>query len=441
MITLPSTFEDRMRLILGDEYGAFYAALQEEPPVSIRYNREKEVSMPQDNVVPWCNAAKYLPERPVFTLDPLLHGGVYYVQEASSMFMEQVVAQLPKDKPLRALDLCAAPGGKSTHLANCLPENSLLVSNEVVRNRVNILSENMTKWGNPNVVVSHNDPKDFTGLSSFFDVIVIDAPCSGEGMFRKDPQAIEEWSENNVKLCVERQRRIIGDAWEALCEEGWLVYSTCTYNREENEENVQWIMKELGAEHIGIPLQGSWGVTESDYGYRFYPHRTKGEGFFISVLRKKSGINGHYRSSSKATHLQIVKNAPSWLSGDFVIVQQDVFLQARPTLWMNEMERLKQSLRVVQTGIPFGEIKGKDIVPHTALALSTGLKADSFPTEQVSADDALHFLHRDAIKLQSKENGYHLISCQNHPLGFVKNLGTRCNNLYPNHWRIRMDIL
>ncbi len=439
MITLPKAFHDRMQNLLGNDYGSFYDSLQQAAPVSIRHNRKKTGSLPQKDVVAWCEAGRYLPERPVFTLDPLLHAGTYYVQEASSMFMEQAAALIAGDHPLHVLDLCAAPGGKSTHLVDCLPAGSLLVSNEVIRHRVNVLAENLCKWGNPHVAVTHNDPKDFAALPSFFDVVLIDAPCSGEGMFRKDPQAVNEWSVDNVQHCAERQRRIVGDVWGTLREGGWLIYSTCTYNREENENNVQRIIKELGAELVRIPLQPAWNITESDYGYRFYPHKTRGEGFFISLLRKKSAAPAG--RSPKIPRPAIAKNVPQWLSGDFITVQHDAFLQTRPAELMNDIALLQSRLRVLQAGVQTGEIKGKDIIPHTAIALCTALRPDAFPCEEVDLNDALHFLHRDNISLKTNNRGYQLITFQGQPLGFVKNLGNRCNNLYPNNWRIRMDIL
>ena len=257
-------------------------ALETKPPTSVRVN-DKIAYQPSSENVAWCKSGYYLDERPLFTADPLFHAGVYYVQEASSMFLEQAVKQyFPMADTV--LDLCAAPGGKSTLLSQTLAESSLLVSNEIIRSRAYILAENLIKWGNPNVVVTNNEPKDFAILGGFFDAIVIDAPCSGEGMFRKDAGAVEEWSEYNVTLCAARQTEIVSSVWDALKTDGILVYSTCTFNREENEENVQWICNELGAEVLSIDLQGNSDITKSDFGYRFYPHKTKGEGFFISVL-------------------------------------------------------------------------------------------------------------------------------------------------------------
>ena len=270
-MNLPASFIDYTRALLGnEEYEKLAAALQQEPPVSIRINKlrmkEEGLSSLTDssarfsfNKVPWASDGYYLDERLTFTFDPLFHAGCYYVQEASSMFVEQVLRQYV-ESPVVMLDLCAAPGGKSTHARSVLPEGSLLVANEVIRNRSQVLAENLTKWGHPDVVVTNNDPADFSALPSFFDVILTDVPCSGEGMFRKDPVAVEEWSPENVEICWQRQRRIIADIWPCLKPGGILIYSTCTYNSKEDEENVCWIQQEFGAELLPLEVQDEWNT-------------------------------------------------------------------------------------------------------------------------------------------------------------------------------------
>ena len=250
MNTLPALFEERMRKLLPEESEAFFAALQTEPPVSIRLNPGKPVPIsrlfPDEQIglpVSWCESAYYLKSRPVFTLDPCLHSGTYYVQEASSMFLYHIFGQILPAHPVRVLDLCAAPGGKSTLIASRLSSGSLLVANEVIRSRAGILKENMIKWGTSHVVVTNNDPADFHHLKGAFDIIVVDAPCSGEGMFRKDPGAIQEWNESNLQLCSERQQRILADIWPCLKPSGFLVYSTCTYNPGENEAILERLIR------------------------------------------------------------------------------------------------------------------------------------------------------------------------------------------------------
>lgn len=258
-MALPIDFITRTRALLGDEYTELEKALMADVPVSIRMNPKKSDKHPEATPVPWSHWGYYLPERLSFTFDPLFQNGTYYVQEASSMFLEQAIKAYVKD-PVVCLDLCAAPGGKSTHLLSLLPEGSVLVSNEVIRSRSYILAENIQKWGYPNHVVTNNDPAELGELTHLFDVIVTDVPCSGEGMFRKDTDSTGEWSVANVELCASRQRRILHDIWNALKPGGLLVYSTCTYNTEEDEENIQYIIDELGAEPLSIPIDHTWGV-------------------------------------------------------------------------------------------------------------------------------------------------------------------------------------
>lgn len=280
-MNLSAEFVERTRKLMGEEaYNELETALQGDAPVSIRVNRAKcleggegksnhDISLVADaESVPWSSMGVYLSRRPTFTFDPLFHAGCYYVQEASSMFVEQVLRTYVSE-PAVMLDLCAAPGGKSTHARSVLPEGSLLVANEVMRNRSQVLAENLIKWGNADVVVTNNDPADFSGLTDLFDVILTDVPCSGEGMFRKDPVAVDEWSVDNVQVCWQRQRRILADIWSALKSGGLLIYSTCTYNKEEDEENVAWIAHELGAEILEVPVSPEWGITGNLIGGEF----------------------------------------------------------------------------------------------------------------------------------------------------------------------------
>ena len=272
-------------------------ALETEPVVSIRLNDKIDcLTFDADTEeVPWHEDGYYLSKRPQFTLDPLFHAGCYYVQEASSMFLGEVLNQHVKRDSI-VLDMCAAPGGKSTLISQYLGEEGLLVSNEVVRQRVFILSENIQKWGNGNTVVTHNYAADFGNkLQNLFDCILVDAPCSGEGMFRKDAGAVEEWSQKNVNECVSRQCQILDEVWDALKPGGVLIYSTCTFNQEENEKNVQWIIDELGAEVLPVAHDASWGIVEGSVGYHFYPHKVKGEGLYMCALRKKGESGASFR--------------------------------------------------------------------------------------------------------------------------------------------------
>ena len=447
MSGIPLPFIQSLQNLLGAETGDLLEALQQAAPVSIRYNREKTASgkFARETPVAWCPDGVYLAERPAFTLDPLLHGGAYYVQEASSMFLAQLAPAVQSfGDRCRILDLCAAPGGKSTLLAGLLPPGGLLVANEIIRSRAAILLENLAKWGFSNVVVTHNDPQQFEKLAGAFDILLIDAPCSGEGMFRKDAAAIKEWSPAHVRLCADRQRRIVAGAWNALREGGLLIYSTCTFNRDENDTNVQWIQNDLGAERVSLPLLPAWGIVESEAGYRFYPHRVQGEGFFVSVLRKTTPPRPVRRSAhEKANHRMALKAAipvEKWLSGQFVFESRNNIIHALPPAQQTFIAQLSQQLHVLQAGVAVGEQKGTAVIPAAALALSTALQPAAFPKVEADISTALHFLRRDTVRLNFAEKDFLLLAYNRLPLGFVKHLGYRTNNLYPAAWRIRMTV-
>jgi 16S rRNA C967 or C1407 C5-methylase (RsmB/RsmF family)/NOL1/NOP2/fmu family ribosome biogenesis protein len=447
-MVLPADFISETRALLGDEYPLLEAALQAHPAVSIRLNPAKGLkNLPADRVG-WCDAGYYLPERPAFTFDPLFHAGAYYVQEASSMFLEQAIRTYAGG-PVKCLDLCAAPGGKSTHLLTALPGGSLLVSNEVIRSRSYILAENTTKWGNPHVIVTHNDPKEIGGLTHFFDMIVVDAPCSGEGMFRKNPESISEWSAGNVALCASRQRRILHDSWDALKPGGILIYSTCTYNLEENEENLHYILTQLGAEALPVPVKEAWNITGPlTYSYpvhRFFPHKTKGEGFFLAVVRKKEGGAPSYRKKQKKERCNAKSVIPAgpcnWLLQPeaYQIEMRENTITAFPLSVAGYLQTIAAHLQIVSSGVSLGEVKGKDVVPCHSLAMSTAFNRAAFPVADLSRDDAIRYLRKEAITLpDALPKGYVLAAYKGYPLGFVKHMGNRSNNLYPQEWRIRI---
>ncbi|NDV65629.1 methyltransferase RsmF C-terminal domain-like protein [Bacteroides sp. 224] len=453
-MNIPIDFIEQTRTLLGDaECDKLINALAENSPVSLRLNSSKWKNCQQEipdtltDRVPWCDTGFYLDERLTFTFDPLFHAGAYYVQEASSMFLEQAVKAY-FSQPATVLDLCAAPGGKSTHLRSCLPGGSLLVANEVIRSRSQILAENITKWGHTDVVVTNNDPADFSSLYSFFDAIVADVPCSGEGMFRKDPESMKEWSLANVEICRQRQRRIIADVWPSLKPGGLLLYSTCTYNTKENEENVAWISEELGAEILPIQTSGFPEITGNLLGedfpvYRFLPHKTKGEGFFLAVLRK------HEDASVREANLKKHKNSKfdfkeQWLkdSNRFQLLLNGQTVSALREEYVGKAALLQQELRIVQRGVALGEIKGKDVVPAHALAMSNEYASGSFFVWEISYEDAIAYLRKEAIVLDDEvPKGYILLTYRQLPLGFVKNIGNRANNLYPQEWRIRTGFM
>jgi len=435
---LPEAFIIRTKELLGDEWAAFEQALNEESPTSIRLNPRKitpdllSEALPLSEPVQWTTAGYYLSNRPSFTLDPLFHAGCYYVQEASSMILEHFVRNY-FPQPAKVLDLCAAPGGKSTHLSALLPDESLPVANEVIRSRANILAENLIKWGNPNTLVTQNDPAEIGKfLPAFFDVIVADLPCSGEGMFRKDPVAVSEWSVNNVRLCAERQRRIIADIWQALKPGGILIYSTCTYNREENEENIEWICREFDAELLEEPR-------------RLMPHQTKGEGFFIAGIRK--GGTKNERRKTKGEEYKTSNPSPFALClsppNTFTFVSDNTRRIAVPAIHYSDYLQVKNKLKIIFAGVTLGEMKGQDRIPAHALAMSNALSETAFPCFEVDKETALSYLRKEVLLTIPQElpNGYVLITYRKHPLGFVKNIGTRANNLYPQEWRVRKQSI
>ena len=463
-MNLPQTFIERTRQLLGeDTYPAFQEALANEVPVSIRLNLTKCDKPVKGEPIPWATSGVYLRNRPTFTFDPLFHAGCYYVQEASSMFVERVLREYVKE-PVVMLDLCAAPGGKSTLCRSALPEGSLLVANEVMRNRSQILAENLVKWGHPEVVVTNNDPADFTDLTHLFDVILTDVPCSGEGMFRKDPVAVDEWSLENVDICWRRQRRILTDIWPALKPGGLLIYSTCTFNREEDEDNVAWIARELGAEILPVSIEEDWGITGNLIGkdfpvYRFLPHRAKGEGFFLAVLRKHEGecdetpsrklflssrMDKKKKGKDAKQSLAIPREAKAWLNGTdaYELTVNGTMVEAFPKSFLDIYSLLKPSLKVLHAGVTLGEIKGKDLIPHHSLAMSTALEEGVFPKAELTYEQAIAYLRKEGLVLDaSVPRGYVLVTYHQVPLGFVKNIGNRANNLYPQEWRIRSGYL
>ncbi len=607
---LSEDFICQMRALLGDDADAFLqSAAQTDATVSIRLNRRKNLKNPDEasfsvyacenvpasvsnenasalsgtlagyvserplsaasfeNVsllekaspVPWCPLGYYLSQRPSFTLDPLFHAGAYYVQEASSMFLWTAVRQALQvmdleNKPLIVLDLCAAPGGKSTLLLDILPEGSVLVANEIVHSRANILAENLTKWGSPNVIVTEAKPEDLDGL---YDLILTDVPCSGEGMFRKDEQAVAHWNPVNVAMCAERQRDIMQAIWPRLRPGGCLIYSTCTFNTQENEENVAWIASTLGAEPVYVDTQALLGKSYEELGIvsalfsscpftlseidsnqvsddyvsrwlagkasrrmsgngisfsedreelrlvswperlpvaRFMFHRSRGEGLFMALLQKDASsenddaavLNGRAKNakpnakSNAKSSFNIVKMPPFAAAclrhpEDYTCVEIAGRIHAMTPDVLALYETLsKRKLRMHLAGICLGEIKGKDFVPDTALALSTAIDYDfsacrsesalvssastsvsaseavsdtasasdsaekTLPIANIDKATALSYLRREAIVLDaSVPKGYVLLCHQHLPIGWVKNLGNRANNLYPNEWRIR----
>ena len=421
---LPLAFTDYTRSLFGDNlYHTFLKGLGETAPVSIRLNPFKLAETthkvnPELNPhpIPWCKEGYWLDTRPNFTFDPLLHAGAYYVQEASSMFLSHVLQHLVK-QPVMALDLCAAPGGKTTCARTSLPTGSFLFSNEPIGKRAQILAENVQKFGHEGVAVTNNYPRDYKKTKLGFDVIIADVPCSGEGMFRKDPQSIEEWSLQNVENCWQLQRSIIADIWDNLKPGGILIYSTCTFNAHEDEENIAWILNEYDAELLSVPTEEAWNITGSLIDnplkdgrefpvYRFIPGKTRGEGIFMAIIRKR----GENKTLINKTTIDVDK----------------AIVEAR------------KRLRILSHGVKDGMQKGKNIIPDHTLALSFSTDKSAYPNVEVDYQTAIAYLRHEAIVLSSDApRGIVLLTYKGYPIGFAKNLGNRANNLYPQEWRIK----
>ena len=446
---MPIEFLNRIRSQFPSEFERFIQSIDQEPAISLRTNPRKFNLPVTPERIPWSETGFFLNERPSFTLDPIFHSGAYYVQEASSMFVEQAFRQIEHRKSRIVLDLCAAPGGKSTHLLSLIDAGDLLVSNEVIRSRVPVLDENIRKWGNQNVVICSNDPTDFSNLDGLFDVILVDAPCSGEGLFRRDASAIQQWSVDNTNLCATRQRRILSDIWPSLKNGGYLIYSTCTFNPEENEKNLKALAESNSVESIRIPLQEDWGVEEIEHnglvGYRFLPHKVKGEGFFLTLIRKKEGRDSFPISKRIKSRLEKMPRqfaeVRSWLSStDSEFFAKSEFLIAFPESKIQVLNALSDQLRIISFGLPVAQFKKNDLLPEHTFALSVDRNPDIFETIELDLRDALLFQKKDEIRISSTAKGWLLVQYQGVPLGFVKNLGNRVNNYFPKEWRIRMAL-
>jgi 16S rRNA C967 or C1407 C5-methylase (RsmB/RsmF family)/NOL1/NOP2/fmu family ribosome biogenesis protein len=441
-MNLPEAFLEQLRGLLPDEWERLAGAItSSEPSVAVRVNAARGVAVPDGaRRVPWCDQGFYTEGRPSFTFDPDWHAGRYYVQDASSMFISHVIRHFVHD-PVRYLDLCAAPGGKTTAAIQALPPQSLVVANEIVPPRARVLADNVIRWGAPRCVVTSNAPAQIGKFTHFFDVIAADVPCSGEGMMRKDAEAVSQWSPDLVTQCAQRQREILKDVWQALRPGGLLIYSTCTYNRQENEEIADYVLQELGATSLEVPVEASWNIHPaigSDaHGYRFMPHRVDGEGLFMAVFRKDGNAPRQDFRIKEKNIKKVDEMGKKWLSAPeaFILDQQGDLSIAVPQDIRREVAAMRDSLNVLHAGVELATVMGRKMVPHHALALSLARAEDAFPTCEVDYPTALRYLRGESITIDAPR-GYVLIACDGAILGFANNLGNRANNLYPKPLRI-----
>lgn len=457
-LQLPPAFLQRVQEQLGPEYQAFIDAMSAPAVISLRTNPLKTHPSAED-YVPWHPLAYFLDERPSFVADPLFHAGAYYVQEASSMLLYQMVDWT---QDMHILDLCAAPGGKSTLIAGAMSENSVLLANEVIPSRAGVLAENLTRWGHPNVLVSQNEPKAFRDCKDLFDLVVVDAPCSGEGMFRKDPRAIGEWSPEAVTHCAVRQRDILADVVDCVKPGGTLIYSTCTWSQEENEEVIEWLLDEYGEEFEidAKSMEAAWGAKGveirgiSHAAYRCWPHHIRGEGLFLCRLRRKGMASSEIeREPAPRRHRKKGKqpqpSVPHWQPW------VDAFLHDPKALIFSEkndkvygyskplskfLQRLPNTLRLIKKGVYLGKLFRKGINPSQELAMSPSLKED-LPSMELTLEQAQAYLKKEDLPQGDKpRSGYLIARYRGVALGWLKGAGHRLKNHYPINWRIRKDL-
>ena len=439
--SLPIAFTQRIQQQLGNEAIEFLESLTTTPPVSIRLNPSKASGVLLNDKVNWCEYATYLSERPVFTLDPLFHAGAYYVQEASSMFIGFALQQIVDfNQPLTAIDFCAAPGGKSTHLLSLLNKESTLFSNEIISNRNSILRENIVKWGCANAIVTQANANEYASSGLKADIILTDAPCSGEGMFRKDKNSIAEWSEENVQNCSLRQKEIVNSIVDCINTDGILVYSTCTYNEQENDLIIEHLLNNDEFEKVDIQNLPN-GIVTTKFGYQFYPHKIKGEGFYCAVLRYKGETKSEPKASTIKPATNFKKQLSEYLSNadDFTPYEHKGELYAMPLNSWKYFQSFQKKLTIRQAGLHLGTIKGDLIIPSHDLALSLSINTNIKRIE-LDKEKALRYLKGETILIDSDFKGWCLATYEGLSLGWMKLIQGRMNNYYPKSSRIKMNI-
>lgn len=452
MRTLPEAFKERMCKQLGvEEAELLFEALDSASPVAIRLNPAKcgvDGVWCDGEAIEWSRYGRKLKERPSFTLDTAFHAGAYYVQEAASQFIDYIVAQ-EELQGKRVLDMCAAPGGKSTIYSTAVGREGLVVANEYVRFRANILADNVRKWGMGNVLVTNNAPEHIAQFRGWFDMVAVDAPCSGEGMFRKEEVAREDWSEDAVKMCAARQLSIVREAWQSLKDGGLFIYSTCTFNEEEDEGLLRTFMAECGDTFVPsqrVDIDDKWGIVRGNVGafqtFRFFPHKSDSEGLFVAVARKSEPTTQNNPKARKKVMQEVDKNSRKELMRWLQKGEDYTFAMVADTLYAYRNEQYKavqafsEGLTAIYSGVAMGQIfKGK-LKPDWALSQYVGLERKSVAVEELDEDRALDYLRKKDIAVGDMTEGINLLTHNGRALGFAKRVGNRCNNLYPNSLKI-----
>ncbi|HYG51647.1 MAG TPA: hypothetical protein VD905_12130 [Flavobacteriales bacterium] len=419
------------------------ALLTNEPKYSVRLNTDKFNHALNLKPVEWCKNAFYLDEKPRFSMDPLWHAGAYYVQEAGSMFLDSVIQALPFERlPETVLDMCAAPGGKTLLMAGALPASCVTVANEILPQRFKSLHENVIKWGNCNIITTNNSPGDFERLESYFDLVLVDAPCSGEGLLRRHDEALNQWSPKLIDECSFRQKQILESSLECLKPGGFLIYSTCTYNTTENEENIKWLIEEKNCLPVKLLLEPAPEITVTETcgnkAYRFFPGITSSEGFFISVVQKQNNHRDNHWPSKQINVKRVGNPAKNIIvfTAKCIVAEEKNGLKFYTENVLENLRHISGHLKVMDAGRDFGAIKNSKFIPSETLGYGTCLNINEAFIEHVNYDEAIAFLCRADLKLQTKKRGYHFVSFENVCLGLVNLLENRVNNYYPNHWRI-----
>ena len=452
MRALPVAFTERMRKQLGaEEAERLFVALDSVSPVAVRLNPAKcgeEGVWSDGEVIAWSKNGRKLKERPSFTLDTAFHAGAYYVQEAASQFIDHIISH-EKLQGKRVLDMCSAPGGKTTIYSTAVGEEGLVVANEYVRSRANILADNVRKWGMGNVLVTNNAPEHIAQFEGWFDLVAVDAPCSGEGMFRKEEVAREDWSEEAVKMCAARQLSIVRDAWQSLKCGGLFIYSTCTFNEDEDEGLLRAFIEEVGEvfePSQRVEIEESWGVVRGEVGpfqtFRFFPHKTDSEGLFVAVARKAEPTTQRTPKARKRVMQEVDKNSKKELMRYLQQSENYTFVMVADTIYAYRAEQFKavqalsEGLTAICSGVAMGQIfKGK-LKPDWALSQYVGFERKAVAVEEVDEARALDYLRKRDIAVGDMAEGINLITHKGRALGFAKRVGARCNNLYPNSLKI-----